>query len=85
MGILTLKEACELVLSKHPGKRISLVNEYDKVYQFVLTNKNERRIDMTIICHTPCVIKNTGVLMDDELANSSYFKSKIIHRYDFDE
>jgi hypothetical protein len=63
--MITLKDAVELVLSKHPDQYIHGVNEYDDWYQFILLNKGETIGPMTFIFHTPAVNKRTGVLNNE--------------------
>ena len=62
--MITLKEACQTILSTHPNKYIHVVNEYEKVYAFVLMNKGELVNESTGLLFFTTVDKETGLITD---------------------
>ena len=65
--MINLKEACRLVLSKHPGEYIHVVNEYENAYEFILLNKDEEPDEfISILCAT-VINKQTGQIKDSLL------------------
>lgn len=73
--MITLKEACKIVLSKHPLEYIHCVNEYDETYQFILGTKGEKFTNGSSgLFDTPGIYKNTGELKDDAWLGDDIFK-----------
>jgi hypothetical protein len=62
--MVSLKEACQKVLARHPKEYIHLVNEYKDVYEFSLRNKGEKAEGMTVEYDVPVVDKKNGKLID---------------------
>ena len=72
--MVDLKQACDKVLSVHPGEYIHVVNEYEDAYQFILLNEGEEMTGATFVFNTPGVIKSTGILIDDACDMDDIFK-----------
>ena len=72
--MIGLKEACQIILSKHPGQYIHIANEYKDVYAFILMNEGERVTETTGILFMSTVDKTTGNVVDNLLGHEAVFK-----------
>ena len=72
--MITLKEAYNKVLYKHPKEYVHHVNEYNNYYQFILLNEGEKITDNLFIFNTPAVNKQTGELINDATIVDDIFK-----------
>ena len=61
--MISLRDACELVLKDNPECYISCVNEYEKVYEFIVLGKGIRIEDYGLMLSTIAVEKETGVYL----------------------
>ena len=71
--MISLKDACQKILSRHPDEYIHVVNEYETVYAFILLNKGEKSEDCTGIFFASTVDKQTGEIEDDRLLIEDIF------------
>lgn len=71
-----LKEACQKVLTKHPGEYIHIVNEFNDSYQFVLLNNGEDANSVSCIYWSPAIIKSNGELIDDAYFGHPIFQGE---------
>lgn len=74
--MIGLKEACQKILTYHPGEYIHVVNEYSDGYEFILLNKGEEMTDAVglILCST--LDKHTGEIQNNILAHEVLFKGQ---------
>lgn len=72
--MIGLKEACEKILSNHPGEYIHIVNEFETIYAFILL-KDGYTID-TIDCllMVSIVDKRTGAITEGLLGHEEVFQ-----------
>ena len=61
--MISLKDACEQVLKNNPKCYINCVNEYEKVYEFIVVGKRIRVEDYGLMLSTIAVEKETGVYL----------------------
>lgn len=77
--MIGLKEACQVILKRHPNEYIHVVNEYEDAFQFCMLNNGEELTDTTTIFWTPTVYKSDGRIdekihiLDDKL-NGEYIQ-----------
>lgn len=74
--MISLKDACQKVLSEHPGKYIHVVNEFDDVYAFILMNNGEQVTGTTGILVPTTVYKETGEMTDELLGYEDVFQGE---------
>ncbi len=75
--MISLKDACTLVLKNNPGQYIHVVNEYERVYEFIVLGKGIRIEDYGLMLSTIAVEKQTGAYLGrlsiaDPLYDSPY-------------
>lgn len=73
--MVALKQACLDVLKNHSSKRIHIVNEYERFYQFLLLNKSEKVTGWTFIGLCTIVDKESGQIIEDvSIADDRFFE-----------
>lgn len=74
--MISLKEACQKILSRHPGEYIHVVNEYSDGYEFILLNEGEEMTNAVglILCST--VNKHTGEIQNNLLAHEVSYEGE---------
>lgn len=77
--MITLKDACQKVLSKHPDEYIHAVNEYEQAYEFVLLNKGEQMTETIGFLFTTIVNKKTGNITEGQLLGEYGFGETFKH------
>lgn len=79
--MISLKDACQKVLSNHPDEYIHIVNEYDGIYEFVLLKKGERITETTGLLFAPIVNKQTGEIIEGFLLGEYTFGNEILKQH----
>ena len=74
--MIGLKEACNKILSNHPGEYIHVVNEFETVYAFVLLNEGETIDTIDCLITFSTVDKRTGEISDGLLGYEDVFQSE---------
>ena len=77
--MINLKEACQIILSKHPGKGIHVVNEWENVFEFILLNKEEIGSKPSGILPISTVNKKTGEVTDNLWGYEDVFQGDYKH------
>lgn len=65
--MITIKDAYQKILSKHPDEYVHVANEYESVYGFILLHKRELATDTLGLLMFSTVDKHTGNITDDLL------------------
>lgn len=76
--MVTLKEACKEVTSKHPKEYIAIVSELENVYAFTLLNKGEKIENCTFLPWLTIVDKMDGTVTDGILISEEPVANEII-------
>lgn len=75
--MVSLKQAYQNVLNKHPDEYVHCVNEFEGCYAFILLNKGEVAEGVTFFCEYTVVNKESGKMFEhvwivDDMVQGDY-------------